>query len=203
MTADSANEAVSNGRAVKTYDQGMCQKYVRGPCWEVGSLYGSAIEAWNGAKLKHPGDRSPPKGAPLYYRGGQYGHAVLGVGGSTMRSTDCHSSGYVNDEAISWPENHWGYVYLGWTGDINGVTLPLGSGGGSGSTDEGGLDDVGLQDEITEWSPDEGSTGDTTVGKTLNQARGYAEDAFERVKKVQNRLGELDDKLDKILAKLS
>lgn len=124
MTATGPDEAVTNGRAVTRYDQGMCQKYVRGPCWEVPSLYGSAIEAWNGAKHKHPGDRNPPKGAPTYYRGGQYGHAVLSVGGGRIRSTDCTTSTYVNDAALSWPETAWGYTYLGWTEDINGVMCP-------------------------------------------------------------------------------
>jgi hypothetical protein len=51
----------------------------------------------------------------------------------------------------------------------------------------------GLQDEITEWSPDEGTSDDkTTVGKTLNQARGYSEDAYQRLVK-------LEEKIDKIL----
>jgi hypothetical protein len=104
-----------------------------------------------------------------------------------MRSTDCPSSGRVGDEAIAWIENNWGYDYLGWTGDLNGIDLPLGSTGTG--------DDVELDDEIAEWSPDEGGTGSTTVGKTLNQARGYAEDTFERIKRVENKLDKLIDKL--------
>lgn len=125
MTAESGSEAVANGREVTRYDQGYCQKYVRGPCWEVGSLYGSAIDAWNGARFQHPYDRNPPVGAPCYYEGGQYGHAVISVGGGRIRSTDCQSATYVNDAPLSWPETAWGYRYLGWTEDINGVTLPL------------------------------------------------------------------------------
>ena len=125
MTASSGPQAVQNGRAVHRYDQGYCQKYVRDPCWRVGSLYGSAIEAWNGARDKHPGDRTPPEGAPCYYRGGSYGHAVISVGGGRIRSTDCTSATYVNNANLAWPERAWGYEYLGWTGDINGVVLPL------------------------------------------------------------------------------
>ena len=125
MTASSSGQAVSNGHAVSRYDVGMCQKFVRDQCWRVPSLYGSAIEAWNGAREKHPGDRTPPEGAPVYYEGGQYGHAVLFCHGG-IRSTDCHSSGYVSDTDLAWPERAWGYRYLGWTGDINGVDLPLG-----------------------------------------------------------------------------
>ncbi len=135
MTAKSGEQAVANGRAVKTYEPpGYCQKYVRDPCWRVPSLYGSAIEAWNGAQFKHPGDRNPPLGAPCYYRGGNYGHAVISVGGGRIRSTDCQSAEQVNDAALSWPETAWNYEYLGWTEDINGVRLPLDidSGGGNG-----------------------------------------------------------------------
>lgn len=126
MTAESGNEAVANGRQHDSYDSGMCQKFVRGPCWEVGSLYGSAIEAWNGATEKHPGDRTPPVGAPVYYKGGQYGHAVIYVGNGRIRSTDCPSKGLVSDTDLDWPTRQWGYSYLGWTGDINGVDLPIG-----------------------------------------------------------------------------
>jgi hypothetical protein len=124
MTAATPDQAVANGRKVNTYDTGMCQKFVRDQCWRVPSLYGSAIEAWNGAKDKHPGDRNPPPGAPCYYRGGQYGHAVISVGGGRIRSTDCTTTSKVGEVALSWPETSWGYAYLGWTGDLNGITLP-------------------------------------------------------------------------------
>lgn len=194
MTAKSGHEAHLNGDGYTTYPQGQCQKFVRGPCWEVGSLYGSAIEAWNGSTKKHKGDRNPPEGAPCYYAGGQYGHAVLAQGGAPrIRTTDAPSSGKVSDQDLDWPERQWGYTYLGWTGDINGVDLPLSGGGGE-------EDDMNLQDDITEWSPDDGSTGETTVGKTLNQARGYAEDAYDRVVKLQSKVNALEDKVDKILA---
>jgi len=61
-------------------------------------------------------------------------------------------------------------------------------------------EDMNLQDPIAEWSPDDGSSPqDSTVGKTLNQARGYAEDAYDRVKKLQSKVETLEDKIDKIL----
>ena len=125
MTARSPRVAVDNARSVNEYPPGMCQQYVRLICWQVPSLYASAIEAWNGARHKHPGDRTPPLGAPLYYAGGKYGHAVIFVGGADMRSTDCRTRGRVSDEQIRWVEQNWGYTYLGWTEDINGVELPL------------------------------------------------------------------------------
>jgi hypothetical protein len=137
MVASSGEAAVKNGRAVSSYDSGMCQKYVRSQCWQAPSLYGSAIEAWNGSTQKHPGDRNPPLGAPCYYRGGNYGHAVIFVGSGDMRSTDCQTAYAVSDDDLGWPERAWGYDYLGWTGDINGIDLPLGSsGGGNGGEEE-------------------------------------------------------------------
>lgn len=196
MTAGSGSEAVARGRGWSSYETGMCLKFVRGPCWDVGSLYGSAIEAWNGAREKHDGDRTPPVGAPCFYAGGQYGHAVIHVGNGRVRSTDTPGTGSVGEVPLDHFEKAWGYRYLGWTGDINSVDLPL-----SGGTGEG-LDDVGLQDEIAEWSPDEGSTGEITVGMTLNQARGYAEDGYQRVKNLQAEVKELHQKLDQLLAKL-
>lgn len=125
MTADSPVEAMANADTYTSYDVGMCLKYVRGPCWEVGSFYASAIDAWNGSAKKHPGDRHPPAGAPLFYSGGTYGHVVIAKGGDRMRSTDCTSSSRVSDADLDWPVDTWGDTYLGWTGDLNGVDLPL------------------------------------------------------------------------------
>jgi hypothetical protein len=190
MTAESAEKAVANAREITKYEPGYCLRYVR-ESWRIGSLYASAIEAWNGSRDKHPGDRNPPYAAPCYYRIGQYGHVVIAT--NRIRSTDCHSSGYVNEEDLSWPEKAWGATYLGWAGDLNGIDLPL-----------EGIDEMELTDPITEWSPDEGSSGEkTTVGKTLNQARGYAEDGYQRVKALQKDVDDLANKVDKILDKLT
>jgi len=126
VSASSPAEALDNAHNTTSCSVGMCLKYVR-TWWEVGSLYASAIEAWNGARFKHPGDRTPPNGAPLFYRGGNYGHIVIAdIHHQGCRSTDCQSSGRVSDEDIAWTERTWGYEYLGWTEDLNGVTLPLG-----------------------------------------------------------------------------
>lgn len=109
---------------VGTYPRGYCLRFVR-TCWEVGPLYASAIEAWNGARYKHPGDRTPPVGAPCYYQGGQYGHIVLFCppGHKGIRSTDCPSATVVSDAELSWCEQAWGYRYLGWTEDLNGIRV--------------------------------------------------------------------------------
>lgn len=128
MTAHDAAEAVANARNYNRYDQGLCLQWVRGPCWEIGSLYGSAIEAWNASPDKHPGDRNPPFGAACFYEIGKWGHVVIRT--DRIRSTDCTSSTYVNEADLDWPEKAWNARYLGWSGSLNGVDLPLDTGPG-------------------------------------------------------------------------
>jgi hypothetical protein len=198
MTASGPDKAVANARSFTTYAVGYCQQFTR-VSWEVGPGYGSAIEAWNGARHKHPGDRNPPPGAPTYYRGGKYGHAVVSVGGGRIRSTDCTRPGVVSENALNWPENTWNYEYLGWTEDINGVDLP-----GLRPEPEPGEDgEVNLNDEIANWSPDDGSDGKMTVGQTLNQARGYSEDAYQRVKTLEAQVREIGAQVDRLVRALT
>ena len=68
-----AERAIENAHDVQRYPRGDRLRLAREQ-WEVGPLYPSAIEAWNGARWKHPGDRTPPPGAPCFYAGGNYGH---------------------------------------------------------------------------------------------------------------------------------
>lgn len=127
MTAPSGQAALDNARQVQTYAVGYCLKYVRAEAWRVGSLYASAIDAWYGAIKRHPGDRHPPLGAPMFYAGGKYGHIVVCTKDHAdgIRSTDCQTAGDVSEVATNWPVDHWGQQYLGWTEDLNGVDLPL------------------------------------------------------------------------------
>jgi len=128
MMAGSGDEAVANARRFDTYAVGYCLRFVRAEAWQIGGLYGSAIDAWHGARHRHPGDRHPPIGAPMFYAGGRYGHIVVATSQtrSQMRSTDCRTRGAVSETDVDWPVRTWGSTYLGWTEDLNGVTLPLG-----------------------------------------------------------------------------
>lgn len=194
MVASGPGEAVENARDVHAYDVGMCQKYVRDPCWRVGSLYGSAIDAWNGARDKHSGDRNPPDGAPCYYRGGNYGHAVICVAKGTIRSTDAPSSGQVNDQDLAWPERAWGYEYLGWTGDINGVDLDLVP---RGQED----DDMPLTDEEIEKiaARVNRTLGDWNADGAEQDTDGQPEMLDQRVRQIENVVRALQDDVTKIL----
>jgi hypothetical protein len=125
----------------------MCLKYTR--TWlEIGSGAPDAITAWRNAKVKHPG-ASPPAGAPIFYEGGQYGHAALSLGGGKIRTTDAPGSGSVSTQNLDWPTDHWGYDYLGWTEDVNGVTIPYlkGSTGGGEPAPGEGDEDMPLTDD--------------------------------------------------------
>lgn len=137
MTATSAGEAIANANRYTSYEPGMCLKWVR-TCWEVPSLAGDAQEAWDIARHKHPGDRNPPDGAPVFWSGGSKGYGHVAIWRTAdMRSTDCKSTGQVAAAALSWVENTWNMRYLGWTEDLNGIDLPIG-------------DDMAISDEDAE-----------------------------------------------------
>jgi hypothetical protein len=134
MVVKTAQEAIENANATKTCEPGYCLKYTR--TWlGIGSKYQSAYEAWQNAKHKHPGDKQPPNGAPVFWRSPStsstgYGHIAL-VRKTDMRTTDKPQSGSVDNDDGTWPRVHWGQTYLGWTEDLNGVDIPYLRGGGN------------------------------------------------------------------------
>lgn len=75
-------------------------------------------------------------------------------------------------------------------------------GGGSGAGSGGKDPEMEQGDKIGKWSPDDGPTGDTTVGKTLNQARGYAEDAYQRIKSLESDVAALTKTVNQIWQKV-
>lgn len=63
----------------------------------------------------HPGDRNPPPGALVFWKGGgKFGHIALAVGGGKIASNDIARHGCIN--IVDWdaPETQWGQRYLGW-----------------------------------------------------------------------------------------
>lgn len=186
-----ADQFVANANKAHSNEPGTCLMTVRQ--WAgIASKYPDASTAWKNVKDKHT-DRNPPRGSAVYWTGGShgYGHIVAALGEQKIRSTDCTYAGQVSTTDLGWVERAWGLKYAGWSWEINGVTIPH-------EGTNGGDDDMQQSDKIALWSPDDGDEGDTTVGKTLNQARGYSEDAYQRIKKLESAVNDMSDKIDKI-----
>src|SRR5262245_44435622 len=102
MVVQSADAAVQNANDQKTCDPGYCLKNVRQ--WlGIGSHEADAADAWRNAIGKHPDDKHPPKGAPVFWVGGSSGHGHIAlVRKSDMRSTDIPSAGKVGNNDGTW-----------------------------------------------------------------------------------------------------
>lgn len=83
-----------------------------------GHMYPDARSQWLNANNKHPGDRTPPIGAPVCFAGGAHGHIAIYVGANRVRSTDAGGAGKMATVSIDWFARYWGYHYIGWIGDI-------------------------------------------------------------------------------------
>lgn len=170
-------------------EPGMCLEWSR-ECADIGPLHPDATAAWENAVHRHHGDVNPPRGAMVYWLGGSegHGHIAVSVGGGKVRSTDADGWGGVATVDVGWPCRAWGLTYAGWADNVNDQVIP--------GVGEDGME---LDDKIANWSPDDGDAGEITVGKTLNQARGYSEDAYQRIKRLEADLADLAGKVDKIL----
>lgn len=127
------SQVVARANESKTYGFAMCYKWVRtmvgAPA--VGDVDGDgdadAVDGWKAAKYKHPGDRKPPAGVPVFWSGGRsgYGHAAISLGNGKIRSTDAGGREVNATVDLSWPERNWGMKYLGWSEDLGGKKIPL------------------------------------------------------------------------------
>jgi hypothetical protein len=119
-------DAINYARSrVGTYmpDSGLCLQFVR-TCFDVGSYYYSAIDAWNASPTKHPGDRNPPPAVPLYFSTpSQYDHVVFCCSPNEIVTTFNDQIRSYTGNAISGIERDFNGTYLGWTEDINRVTV--------------------------------------------------------------------------------
>lgn len=117
--------------------QGFCLKFVR-TCWNLNAKFPTAAKAWEGSKDKHSwtGDTEDiPFGAPVFsYRPdagpNDAGHVFIAGGHSEdgkriFRSTDIKRLGSIDCVPIEAFTERWGHKILGWTGDLNGVSLNL------------------------------------------------------------------------------
>ena len=106
-------------------DPGMCQQQVRIWCG-VGARYPDAATAWRNTNDRHPGNRNPPRGAPVFWTGGSagHGHVAMSLGNGKVRSTDAGGRGVVATVDLGFFERVWHLKYGGWAWDINEVTIP-------------------------------------------------------------------------------
>lgn len=127
--------------ALNTGYNGYCLAHVQ-DAYGAKPRYASAIAAWNGCSEPHPTSNlaSAPYGAPVYFSqpGNPYGHIALHLNGDTMYTTDS-SVGYPHEDSISKWIRQYGYVPLGWSGDIENQNIP-----------ELGEDDMPTANEIAE-----------------------------------------------------
>lgn len=114
-------EALAAARLWTTCGVGKC-------LWTVQEWYAAphefptAFAQWEGARVKHAGDRNPPAGVPVFYSGGRSGHVAISTGHG-IRSTDAVHPGQVSEVDLDWPLREWGHQYVGWTGDLGGLSI--------------------------------------------------------------------------------
>lgn len=103
---------------------GMCLKFVRLSLGAPSAAL-TALAAWNAARFKHTGDRTPPAGVPVFFTAGSNGagHVALSIGGGKVRSTDWPHRGQISETTIGAIENAWRRRLLGWTEDLNGARV--------------------------------------------------------------------------------
>jgi len=92
----------------------------------IKAKYPSAAVAWKYAIGKHPKDRTPPYGAPVFWAGGRvgFGHIAIMTKNGLVRSSDAGGRGEMGTKPLSWFEDHWGQRYLGWAEGFNGMRIP-------------------------------------------------------------------------------
>lgn len=96
---------------------GLCLQFVR-LCLGIAAKYPSAIAAWRAipGKYKHSG--IAPKGFPMFYNIGQFGHIVLSDGTGDVWSNITADMGFIRKVAYKYFGN-----YLGWAEQLNGVLI--------------------------------------------------------------------------------
>jgi len=126
-TVYTASQAAQRSKAVSSWRVGYCLNFVW-TCISAGKSYncGSANEAWTRAAQK-VSTGTPPAGAPVYFRGGTYGHIAISIGGGFIRSTDFPTKGHVGTTTINDLCREWYGTtanYRGWSRDLCGDPIP-------------------------------------------------------------------------------
>lgn len=139
VTIRTAEQAAEVARNTKTNTEGMCQQVTRGYYLapSAGDRDGDgdadAYDGWLSEPLsaRHPGDRNPPLGYPVSFKGGRtgHGHRAISFGRGLIRSTDFdtatkrYKAGVVGTGTIAEVERAMGVTYLGWSKTITGLVI--------------------------------------------------------------------------------
>jgi hypothetical protein len=136
-----------------------------------------AKQGWIYSKMQHPGDRTPPAGAPVYFSGSD-GHIAIATGkGEEVRSTEW-PWGHVGTTTISAIEQAWGRTYYGWTGDMLGHPIDFGTttAGGNGTPINVALEDDMKLTAVQNYDKSVGivgSDGLLTILTSINEWESY------------------------------
>jgi hypothetical protein len=98
---------------------GLCLKFVR-TCLGIGPKYGSAIIAWRAIPVQYKHSGIAPKGYPMFFNIGRYGHIVLSRGGGSVWSNMTVNMGFIQIVSYLIFGN-----YVGWSNSLNDVSWPL------------------------------------------------------------------------------
>ena len=119
------DEVIRRAEADQQNSPGYCLQQVRE--WAgIPARFPTAAIAWNYAERKQT-SRTPRRGAFMFWTGGSkgYGHIALHLGNGLIRSTDAGGSGRVATRTLEWFETNWpSQNYVGWTDNVNGITVP-------------------------------------------------------------------------------
>lgn len=122
--ANSPAQAVKKANSISRGYKGLCLVFVR-TCYGINAKYPSAASAWANAKIKHHTSSlsDVPIGAPVYFSSSYtvYGHVAVYLGNGKFR-TNYSAKGTVITAKLGDPV-FGGMKMLGWTEDINGVTI--------------------------------------------------------------------------------
>ena len=102
----------------------LCLMFVR-KCFNVAAKYPDARTAWANAKKKHKTSNasSIPAGVPVFFdTSSKWDHIVLSIGDGKCISTDALRKGKPDIVSIASLAKNWGPL-LGWSEDVNGVTV--------------------------------------------------------------------------------
>ena len=134
--ANTPAKAIAKSKTITKGYVGLCLMFVR-VCFGIGAKWPSAASAWANAKKRHltTSTKNIPVGAPVFFDipTNKYGHVAVYLGAGKFR-TNWSARGTVITATL----DHAAFrtmKMLGWSEDLNGVTIPglkpIASGGSS------------------------------------------------------------------------